>query len=59
MSNHLNPLVHDFMVHASKNLFNAAVSGDRELAEATLVNLQSVLPSYIRAIVEERNENGR
>lgn len=59
MSNHLNPLVHDFMVQASKNLFNAAVSGDRELAEATLVNLQSVLPSYIRAIVEERNENGR
>lgn len=54
-SNHLNPLVYDFFIQASKHLFNAAQSGDRELAEATLVNLQKVIPSYINALVEERN----
>lgn len=59
MSNHLNPLVHDFMMNYSKKLFNAAQSGDRDFAQATLTNLANEIPSYIRAIVEERNENGR
>jgi len=46
----INPLIADYMVHASKNLFNAAQSGDPELAEATLVNLRATLDSYILAI---------
>ena len=56
---HLNPLVHDFLVTTSKNLFNAAQSGDREYAQATLTTLYNAIPSYIAAIIEERNENGR
>lgn len=48
--NFLNPLVADYMVQASQNLFNAAQSGDPELAEATLVNLKSTLDSYIHAL---------
>lgn len=41
------------MVHASKNLFNAAQSGDPELAEAVLVILGATLNSYITAIRED------
>lgn len=50
----LNPLVHDFMVQASRNLFNASQSGDRLLAQATLVNLRATIDSYIEAL--ERGE---
>jgi hypothetical protein len=48
----INPLVADYMVKASKNLFNAVQSGDPELAEATMVNLRATLDSYIQAIRE-------
>jgi hypothetical protein len=50
----INPLVYDFMMKASQNLYNAAQAGDVDLAEATLVNLQSTIDSYIHAIHSER-----
>ena len=56
--NHLNPLVHDFLMNSSKKLFNVAQSGDSDFAQATLTNLYNEIPSYIRAIVEERNDSG-
>lgn len=59
MSNHLNPLVHDFLLMYSRKLFNAAQGGDRDYAQATLTNLYNEIPSYIRAIVEERNDSGK
>lgn len=49
----IDPLVYDFLMKSSQNLFNAAQSGDVELAEATLVNLQSVIDSYIHALHSE------
>jgi len=52
MHNPLDPRIADFMVHTSKNLWNSAVSGDPELAEAVLVNLLDVLPSYVHAFHE-------
>lgn len=53
----IDPLVYDFMMKSSKNLFNAAQSGDVDLAEATLLNLQSVIDSYIHALhSEETNQ---
>lgn len=55
--NYIDPQVHDYMMQASRNLFNAAQSGDKDLAEATLVNLQSTLPSYILAIREDNRGN--
>lgn len=57
MAKVIDPLVYDFMIKASKNMFNAAVSGDPELAEATMVNLRATLDSYIHAI-HEGNWNG-
>ena len=54
----ISPLVADYMVQASKNLFNAAQSGDLELAEATMVNLRSSLETYIN-IIREGNTNVR
>ena len=44
------------MINASKNLFNAAQSGDPELAEAVLVNLGATLDSYINAIREDKTQ---
>lgn len=57
MRNHLDPRIQDFLVHASKNLFNAAQSGDSDLAEAVMVNMLDTLPSYIQAIREDRRDN--
>jgi hypothetical protein len=54
MARVIDPLVYDFMVKSSKNLFNAAQDGDPLLAEATLVNLRTVLDSYIHALHSER-----
>ena len=54
MARVIDPRVCDFLVHSSKNLFNASQSGDPELAEAVLVNLKSVIDSYIEALVEAR-----
>lgn len=58
-SNHLNPLVHDFLMTYSQKLFNAAQGGDSDFAQATLTTLHNEIPSYIRAIVEERNDSDR
>jgi len=52
MSKVIDPIVCDFLVKTSKNLFNASQSGDCELAEAVLVNLKSVIDSYIQALQE-------
>jgi len=52
MNRVINPIVADYMVKASKNLFNAATSGDAELAEAVLVNLNATLDSYIHQLHE-------
>jgi hypothetical protein len=49
----INPLVYDFMMKASQNLYNAAQSGDVDLAEATMVNVRSTIDSYIHAIHTE------
>ena len=49
----INPLVYDFMMKASQNLYNAAQAGDVDLAEATLVNLESTIGSYIHALHSE------
>jgi hypothetical protein len=46
------------MVQASKNLFNAAQSGDLELAEATMVNLRSSLETYL-TIIREGDKDGK
>lgn len=58
MTRVIDPLVYDFMVKSSKNLFNAAQDGDPILAEATLVNLKAVLDSYIHALHSERENDG-
>lgn len=50
----IDPLVYDFMMKASQNLYNAAQSGDVDLAEATMVNLSSTIDSYIHALHSER-----
>ncbi len=50
----IDPLVYDFMMKASQNLYNAAQSGDVDLAEATLVNLNATIESYIHALHSER-----
>lgn len=54
----ISPLVADYMVQASKNLFNAAQSGDIELAEATMVNLRSSLETYL-TIIREGDKDGQ
>lgn len=48
----IDPLVYDFMMNASRKLFNAAQSGDVELAEATLNTIASTINSYILALKE-------
>jgi hypothetical protein len=53
MTRIINPLVADYMVKSSKKLFNAATSGDPELAEATLLNIRASIDSYILAIKDE------
>jgi len=40
------------MVKSSKNLFNAATSGDTELAQAVLKKLRNELDSYIQLLDE-------
>ena len=54
MRNVIDPLVYDFMMKASQNLYNAAQAGDVDLAEATLVNLNATIESYIHALHSER-----
>lgn len=58
MSRVIDPLIHDFMVNTAKKLFNAAQSGDPELAEAVLSSVSAVINSYILAL-KEGDWNGR
>lgn len=55
MSKVIDPLTYDFMMNASRKLFNAAQSGDPELAEATLRGIATTVDSYIIAIKEGWN----
>lgn len=51
----IDPKVCDFLVQASKNLFNASQSGDPDLVESVLVNLKAVTDSYIHALHEGKH----
>lgn len=53
MSNLLSPLIQDSMVKLSQKLFNAAQSGDKDLAVATLKQSQLSINTYIHYIEEE------
>lgn len=53
----IDPLVYDYMLNTSKKLFNAATSGDVDLAEATLTGISITIDSYINAL-KEGNWNG-
>lgn len=55
MHNLLSPLVQDSMLKWSQNLFNAAQSGDKDLAIATLKECQLALASIIFYVEEEGN----
>jgi hypothetical protein len=48
----IDPLVYDYMMNCSKKLFNAATSGDPELAVATLNGISITIDSYIGALKE-------
>jgi putative Mn2+ efflux pump MntP len=48
----IDPLVYDFMMNTSRKLFNAAQSGDVELAEATLTTIATTIDSYVVALKE-------
>ena len=48
----IDPTTFDYMMKASKRLFNAAQSGDADLAEATLVSITTTIDSYILALKE-------
>jgi len=50
MAKVIDPLTYDYMMGASRKFFNAAQSGDPELAEATLKAIASTINSYILAI---------
>ena len=58
MARVIDPLVHDFMIMTSKNLFNAAQSGDVDLAEAVMVKFKTQVDSYINALHSEGETNG-
>ena len=48
----IDPIVYDYMTKTGSNLFNAANSGDIELAVAVLTKIQNEVDSYINALKE-------
>jgi hypothetical protein len=48
----IDPLIYDYMTRTGSNLFNAASSGDVELALAVLTKIQTEVDSYINALKE-------
>lgn len=48
----IDPLVYDFMSKSGADLFNAANSGDIDLAIAVLTKLKNEVDSYIQALKE-------
>ena len=48
----IDPIVYDYMTKTGSNLFNAANSGDTELAIAVLTKLKNEVDSYINALKE-------
>ena len=57
MSKVIEPLVYDFMVKTSKDIFNAAQSGDVGLAAATLGRTHFLIPHYLQQLTEGK-DNG-
>ena len=57
MSKVIEPLVYDFMVKTSKDIFNAAQSGDVGLAAATLGRAYLLIPDYLEKLIEGK-DNG-
>lgn len=55
MSEVIEPLVYDFMVKTSKDIFNAAQSGDVGLAAATLGRAYLLIPHYLEQLTEGKN----
>jgi len=53
----IEPLVYDFMVKTSKDIFNAAQSGDVGLAAATLGRTNFLIPHYLQQLTEGK-DNG-
>jgi hypothetical protein len=51
----IEPTVYDFMVKTSKDIFNAAQSGDVELAIATLGRTQMLTEYYLQELKEGYN----
>ena len=58
MNNTLNPMIADFLTQASKKLFNAAQSGDTDLAEASMRWTRDNCELFLSALAEGRKENG-
>lgn len=58
MTNTLNPMIADFLTQASKKLFNAAQSGDTDLAEASMRWTRDNCELFLSALAEGRKENG-
>lgn len=58
MTNTLNPMVADFLTQASKKLFNAAQSGDTDLAEATMRWTRDNCDLFLDALAEGRKQHG-
>lgn len=48
----IDPLIYDYMTKTGSNLFNAANSGDIELAVAVLTKIRTEVDSYINALQE-------
>ena len=48
----IDPIIYDYMVKTGSNLFNAANSGDVELAIAVLNKIKTEVDSYINALKE-------
>ena len=48
----IDPIVYDYMTKTGSKLFNAANSGDTELAIAVLTKLKNEVDSYINALKE-------
>ena len=57
MSKVIEPLVYDFMVKTSKDIFNAAQSGDVGLAASTLGRTLLLIPHYLEQLTEGK-DNG-
>ena len=54
----INPAIADYMMSASRSLFEAVQSGDTELAIAVLKKMKGSFDLCIDVLEEERKNNG-